>query len=839
MLGPVQDLALTATPQPTLETLRTADAPAWLWDGARGRIVWANAAGVKLFDGETVFDLVDRPFDGREPGVQRIKEIVQALNPGESTDAQLLFPSMGLVAALPCRCWIHALADGRPGVLVVREPDRPKITRAPASLADQFMEALPTPAVVSDGTGAVLHGNEAARSLLDLDKASHLKDILAGEPGVSRLLERLAQSSMTHVNAQIASKLGLREARITALKPGEDDRLVLLIEDITDRRALERSLAAVSTSVEAPAEPPAPALAKEQAFEKLALSMKESLKDEAPPARPARPKAAPEAEAPKPAARPERAAPPPAPCVPDAIKLPLEQTGEAVIIGRASTGLYATRRAAELLDLTDPADVLSDSVLLANLTAVPEVATRHQLVMSSGSAIDLIVSRSTVPWLNGPAEQYLLRKPVNAPATVRAEAKPAQTSIAPAAAAEVEPIKPQAAAEQPKAETVAPAPPPSVDAREAIATDDMKAILDVASDGIITLDREGRILSFSAGAEAIFGLAITEVIDRPLADLLAQDSRRSLRDYLSALNGPGLASVFNDGREVTAIVKQGGSVPLFLTIGKLQSPKSRAAFCAVVRDITTWKRTERELLQAKEAAEAASRQKSDFLARISHELRTPLNAIMGFSEVMRLERFGEIKNEKYRSYANDIHASGSHLLSLINDLLDLSKVESGKLELNFTAVSLQDVIDHAVRLLQEDAKQARVVVRISLAKGLPRVVADLRAMRQVMINLLSNAIKYTDAGGQVIVSATLKETGDLLLRVKDTGIGMSESQLKDALEPFTRVDTPHRERQGTGLGLPLTKALVEANRASFALTSEAGKGTLAEICFPVTRVLAE
>ena len=131
--------------------------------------------------------------------------------------------------------------------------------------------------------------------------------------------------------------------------------------------------------------------------------------------------------------------------------------------------------------------------------------------------------------------------------------------------------------------------------------------------------------------------------------------------------------MFNDGREVTAVVKQGGTVPLFLTLGKLQAAKSQAAFCAVVRDITQWKKTETELRQA----------------------------IMGFSEVMRLQRFGEIGNDKYRGYVNDIHASGGHLLSLINDLLDLSKVEAGKLELNFTSVNLGEVADHALKMLQE------------------------------------------------------------------------------------------------------------------------------------------
>ena len=366
-----------------------------------------------------------------------------------------------------------------------------------------------------------------------------------------------------------------------------------------------------------------------------------------------------------------------------------------------------------------------------------------------------------------------------------------------------------------------------------------RAIIDTATDGIITLDRLGKIVTFSAGAEAIFGYRNAEVADQFFTSLLAPECRKVVRDYLAALQGPGLASVFNDGREVTAIVKQGGSVPLFLTIGALQSPASKAAFCAVVRDITQWKRTETELREAKEQAEEASRQKSEFLARISHELRTPLNAIMGFSEVIRLERFGALNNDRYRSYVNDIHTSGGLLLSLINDLLDLSKVEAGQLELNFTSVNLNETADTAIRMLQDAATSARVVIRKAMPPELPNVVADLRSMRQVMLNLVSNAIKFTDPGGQVIISATTSKAGELKLRVKDTGIGMSADQVAAALEPFKRITTEGREVQGTGLGLPLTKALAEANRASFTINSEPRKGTLVEIIFPTTRVLAD
>jgi signal transduction histidine kinase len=255
--------------------------------------------------------------------------------------------------------------------------------------------------------------------------------------------------------------------------------------------------------------------------------------------------------------------------------------------------------------------------------------------------------------------------------------------------------------------------------------------------------------------------------------------------------------------------------------------------------MTPWKRAEKELLETRDRALASSRQKSDFLAQISHELLTPLNAILGFSEVMRTERFGAVGNEKYLAYANDIHASGSHLLSIVNDLLDLSKVEAGKLELDFTGVNLEEVADYALNLLHEEASRSGIVLRKAMPTALPRVVGDQKSLRQIMINLVSNGVKYTDAGGEVMVSAAMMGDGSLTLRVKDNGIGMSASQLEEALTPFGRIESAARPRHGTGLGLPLTKSLAEANRAAFTLSSSAGKGTLAEIVFPGPRVLAE
>jgi signal transduction histidine kinase len=172
-------------------------------------------------------------------------------------------------------------------------------------------------------------------------------------------------------------------------------------------------------------------------------------------------------------------------------------------------------------------------------------------------------------------------------------------------------------------------------------------------------------------------------------------------------------------------------------------------------------------------------------------------------------------------------------------VLDLSKIEAGKLELNFASVSLSEVVNQCVAIMQPQANRERIIIRTSLMPTLPPVVADERSMRQIVLNLLSNSIKFTGAGGQVIVSTALTEQGEAILRVRDTGIGMSEKEIATAMEPFRQVVSSGRSDIGTGLGLPLTKALAEANRATFAIKSAVDAGTLVEICFPATRVLAE
>ncbi len=259
----------------------------------------------------------------------------------------------------------------------------------------------------------------------------------------------------------------------------------------------------------------------------------------------------------------------------------------------------------------------------------------------------------------------------------------------------------------------------------------------------------------------------------------------------------------------------------------------------MVRDITAWKRTEEDLISARHTAEKIAAEKTEFLAKVSREIRTPLNSIIGFSEVMVEESFGPVENERYRQYVRDIHTAGGQVVALLNELLDLSKIESGKLELTFTGINLNDITQQCVAILQPQANRERVIIRSSLSPSLPQIVADARSVRQIVMNLLSNSIKLTGTGGQVIVSTTQTEGQEVVLRVRDTGAGMSDQEIKAALQPFRQMATTSRwGTSGTGLGLPITKALAEANHASFRITSAAQDGTLVEIAFPATRVLA-
>lgn len=243
--------------------------------------------------------------------------------------------------------------------------------------------------------------------------------------------------------------------------------------------------------------------------------------------------------------------------------------------------------------------------------------------------------------------------------------------------------------------------------------------------------------------------------------------------------------------------------------------------------------------EARRRAESANVAKSRFLATMSHELRTPLNAILGFSEVMQSQLFGPIANPQYRDYIGNIHDSGRHLLHLINEILDLSRIEAGRYELHEEPVMLSDVLEDCIRLLKLRAESKALTVEADVASGLPQVWADARAVRQIILNLMSNAIKFTPRSGRIVVSIANAEDGGQRMTVKDNGPGIPKEEIPKVLQAFGQGSLAHQTAEGgTGLGLPIVSSLIELHGGSFELQSELRKGTSAIVNFPAARVLA-
>ncbi len=257
----------------------------------------------------------------------------------------------------------------------------------------------------------------------------------------------------------------------------------------------------------------------------------------------------------------------------------------------------------------------------------------------------------------------------------------------------------------------------------------------------------------------------------------------------------------------------------------------------LVRQLRWREATERELVMAKEKAESASRAKSEFLANMSHELRTPLNAIIGFAEIIKSRSFGSA-SERYSEYAGDIYNSGTHLLALINDILNLSKLEAGKFQLQEQNVDLAVTVGDCIRLVETQAHQSEIRLSVSLDPEALFIRADERRLRQILINLLSNAVKFTPEGGSVSVKSA-RRNGGLAMSVIDTGIGMAAEDIPKALAPFGQIERKVRRKQeGTGLGLPLAKQFVELHGGTFAIDSKLNSGTTVTFLLPPSRMIA-
>lgn len=257
----------------------------------------------------------------------------------------------------------------------------------------------------------------------------------------------------------------------------------------------------------------------------------------------------------------------------------------------------------------------------------------------------------------------------------------------------------------------------------------------------------------------------------------------------------------------------------------------------VFADVSDFKRREEELRLAKEAAELADRAKTEFLAVMSHELRTPLNAILGFSDILRSELFGPLGRPRYREYAEDINRSGRHLLDIINDILDTSKAEAGRLELHEEVVTLEELAERAISMIITRAEEAQVRLVVELPNIPVQIQGDRRKLLQMLLNLLSNAVKFTPPEGRVSLGARVTEEG-LLLWVADSGIGIAEQDIERAQEPFIQLSSPLcRDREGSGLGLPLAKRIAELHDGRLAIASQLGRGTKVSVTIPPSRLL--
>lgn len=290
-------------------------------------------------------------------------------------------------------------------------------------------------------------------------------------------------------------------------------------------------------------------------------------------------------------------------------------------------------------------------------------------------------------------------------------------------------------------------------------------------------------------------------------------------------------------REVQGRRKSGELFPAEVSITSIGNPEE-LYFAAILRDATEQHRREDELRVARDLATAASDAKSEFLSHMSHELRTPLNAVIGFTELMQNELFGPVGNPKYSGYLRDIRSSAQHLLDIISDVLDMSRIESGKAQLSTETVDIGEVVAQSLNMVSDQARRNRSRFQLEMPDDLPRLMADPRAMKQIFVNLLSNAVKFSNPKGLIEVRADTAPDGWLAVAVSDTGIGIPPEDIVRVRRPFERGNNRYASESGTGLGLALVDRLVELHGGRMELVSAPGAGTVATVRFPPVRVCA-
>jgi protein-histidine pros-kinase len=368
-----------------------------------------------------------------------------------------------------------------------------------------------------------------------------------------------------------------------------------------------------------------------------------------------------------------------------------------------------------------------------------------------------------------------------------------------------------------------------------------RAILESALDSIITIDHQAKILEFNRAAEKTFGYNREQIIGQSMAVLFTPRFRRDAHDldFASYLARGGEGFPIDKRINTTAVRANGDEFPAEVAVTRI-SRRAPMMFTAYVRDLTEQRAQEAIRRRSKELAEQnrligeANRLKSEFLSNMSHELRTPLNAVIGFSQLIADGKAGPLTPEQ-SEYINDIMLSGQHLLQLINDVLDLAKVEAGKMELHPEMFSINQAVNEVCTMMKPMAVKRNIEIKLGLVPDAEQVVLDQLKFKQIIYNLMSNAVKFSHDGGQVELIARLESGKQLQLQVKDEGVGIREEDLPRLFREFEQIDSGSARRyQGTGLGLALSKRIVELQNGSITAQSKIGQGSTFTVTIPLS-----
>lgn len=853
---------------PRLARLERAGGAAWVWDSTGQRIVWATDAAAELWGVPDAFLLIDRPFGTTDPAAKDLSLAAHALEATESVETDIRLWKAGRRKDLPVMARLFARQPT--GNLVLFTPGhRPnpksaKQTAGPNPIAG-LLDGFPLGMAIFSTRGLCLYANPAFNRIFNEKKRLSFIDLMGSPPGAERLIRALLASGSVRVTptlfargsemtlqidaalvqdhqtdtsaflvqVQNASARRNREQHITqrfdtmkamlestisawivlnanlevkdlggdALEQFGDDLYALIgmqwpearkVLSIKTNFAFERALTHQEpTSVQAATDVfsgtwrATPSWNAEDEFQGYHLLLSAPSAENASTRKPDEDALAPDKPTISPLAH-------------------VQDENVALIAHDNFQIVFADQRACELFGAKSP-DELINRPFLDLFPADERRASRHFDPLWAGdtaaheTALQALSLDKTIHYLD--AEFQLAGW--HDEDVIVALLHDVTSDI-----------------------TAATTSPPSAHAGT-------HASLPF---GLITTDSSGNIIEANTRACVQLGLKAEQAIGQAFQELLAQDDRAAFEIRRAAAHKTQSTEPLEVDVEFITSTDE-----IFLaTLLICKSPNTESGLLIALSPQINKDARAFALEQSLQEARAHNNQKTAFLSAISHEMRTPLNAIIGFSDFMLAERIGPIGNVKYTGYVEDILLSGRHLLSLVNDLLDLTKIESGNYTPDITTVDVNRVIDQALRVIRPQADKKSISLSQRTSDNLPNIQADQRSLMQILLNLLSNAVKFTPLDGDVSVSASVNADTGLTIEVIDTGIGMSPKNILRALEPYGQVHShAANDEPGTGLGLPLAKALAEANGARFEINSVPNQGTRALVIFPADKVVSD